>query len=107
MKSFAVRRRPLLVVGYCIGDKSSDEIGEGLPASSTKRRRSVKSGKAEHLGHCREPVLIRINEEHTIPTVVDGKDGEDEGLRNHLGQVAYPRFQGSHPRYTEQQGVAA
>lgn len=29
---------------------------------------------------------------------MDGEDGEDEGLRNHLEQLAYPRFSGISPQ---------
>jgi hypothetical protein len=54
--------------------------------------------------------LIRINEEHTISTVMDGEDGEMgrmRGCETISNSSLIPDFQGSHPRYTERQGVAA
>lgn len=68
----------------------------GSPLLYTKWRRLVKPGKAEHPGHSREPVLIRINEEHTISTVMDGED--ERGCETHLEQLAYPRFLGISPQ---------
>lgn len=90
-----LRRRPI-VIGRLYVMRATSKQGRGSPLLVTKWRRSVEPGKAEHLG-------IRMNEEHTILTVADGECRR--GCNTTLSSSLIPDFQGSHLRYTEQQGI--